>query len=148
MIESSPLDQCYLDNYRSGSIFFRSLGIRIRIQGLDYQKLYNFTVGKKSYFQITKVAIFWSLALRRTFKVQEKTPALKRKQTALQNVTFCVLFFSLFEGPFSPGSGSGSSRPNSMHIHSDPNTDPQQQVSDPYVHHDPCHDPFQLNKVK
>jgi hypothetical protein len=55
----------YPDHYGFGCSFFRSMGIRIQIQGLDDQKKYNFCSWQNSYLKKSEVAIFWSLGLHK-----------------------------------------------------------------------------------
>jgi hypothetical protein len=68
----------------------------IRIQGFADQKLKKFTADKKlTTFWIKNCNLPISRPLLRTSKQQKKPSALKREQTALQNMTFLNFFLFL-----------------------------------------------------
>ncbi len=93
MIERSPLNR-HPNHCWSGYRFSRSMGIRIRIQGLDDQKLYNFTVDKNlNFFKNQKLQYFDARPPWMTSKLPEKPPARKREHKLFKTWSFLSSFF-------------------------------------------------------
>ncbi len=140
------LDLSMVDFCKNGSLYLAMFRIRINLVRIRIQhfrlitnpdpgfwwpkigKNLNLQLKKNLIFSWSKIAIYLSLALLRTSKLQEKPSAMKKRHPAFQNMKFLYFFLFLWvifalPDPYS-GSGSGFTDLIKFGSYTDPDPNP------------------------